>query len=129
MPSIKVRARGVALVPNYAHLFAGRKSFVGWEFDAKLGDPVEILDENGSPKRVHPSGWRKLSSDVELDVSNSEFALEYRKHLANGDLFPADEATASFANEGGFAQKVSGKPVKFDPLFGEDSPKKTKKEG
>lgn len=127
MPTIKVRARGNALVSDFKQLFNGVKKYVGWKHDPTLGVDVEIMNEQGQKQKVRQGGFVRLEEDVELDVSDPEIALEYRKALAQKDLWPADEACAAFANAGGFAEKVGGEAIKFDPHFGEKP--KPKKEG
>lgn len=110
--AIVVRSRGTALVADLRHQDAGTKKFVGWKLDPSLGDEVEVMDDRGVKTKVRQGGFVKLEEDVTLDVSNPEYAVEYARALAHGDLWPADEATAAFATA------RTGKPVKFDPLFG-----------
>lgn len=128
MPTIKVRSRAQRQVSDFKQLFNGVKKFVGWRHDATLGEDVEIIDENGQRRRVRQGGFVQLEEDVELDVSDREIALEYRKALAQGDLWPADQTACDFANDGGFAKAVAGQDVVLDLSFGKE-PKKPKKEG
>lgn len=93
--SLRFRAKGTALVPNYEFEAAGIRAFVGRKFV-----PVE-----GEPGRY---GFAPLAEDVEVP-----YRAEYVKACKEGDLYPADEATA----------KACG--AKFDPLFGGDAEEKS----
>lgn len=81
-----VRARGLALIVNYEALEAGARRFVGRVHDPKLG-------KNG--------GW-----PPDAEPHSVPNRAEYRKAVADGSLWAADEATA----------KACG--VKFDSAFG-----------
>jgi hypothetical protein len=87
MKTLRFRARGTALVTNFAHLEGGKKSFVGRKF-------VEVEPGNW--------GFAPTGEDHELP-----YAAEYVKACADGDLWPADQATADACG------------VKFDSTFGE----------
>lgn len=122
MLTIKVRSvpakgegQAAPMVADFKQLFNGVKRFVGWNHDPKLGDVVEVLNDKGTRDKIRQGGWVRSSEVVELDVSDPEIAREYRLALAQGDLAPADAETAAWANEGGFALKVGGAPVKFTP--------------
>lgn len=83
---LKVLAKGSAMVSHLETLAAGGRRYVGRKHDPSLG-------VNG--------GWVPVDEpELVADVA------EYRKHVAEGDLWPADEATAARCG------------VKFDPHFG-----------
>lgn len=87
MSTLSFRARGTALVQNHARLEAGIKAFVGRKF-------VE----------VSPGVWGFAPTGQAETV---EYAAEYVKACADGDLWPADQATADACG------------VPLDPTFGE----------
>ena len=86
---LRFRARGEALVQNHERLEAGIKSFVGRKF-------VQVDGEQ----------WGFTPTDADDEVA---YRAEYVKACKDGDLYPADEATA----------KACG--VSFDPDFGGES--------
>lgn len=94
--TLRVLARGEAKVPDYAAHAANITSrFIGWEFDASLGE--EYVDPaTGQP--AMSGGHRKKSEPTTLvfEAGDPHFA-EYLKNLMDGDLEPADEATAKLA--------------------------------
>jgi hypothetical protein len=98
--TLSVRQRGTAMVPDYEHQGSIRR-FHGWKHDPKLG--VEFK---------HPETGRQTMSggfanhDETIVVPNT---VEYRRHLRDKDLWPADQATAQEAG------------VPFDPNFGEST--------
>lgn len=71
---LRFRARGTALVPHYEREQAGIRCFVGRKF-------VEV-----QPGQY---GFEPMSEAAEVP-----YRSEYVKHCADGDLEPADEATA-----------------------------------
>lgn len=83
---LRFRARGQALVQNFERLDAGIKSFVGRKFVQPEPDVF---------------GFEPTNADEEV-----AYRAEYVKACKDGDLYPADEATA----------KACG--VSFDPSFG-----------
>jgi hypothetical protein len=84
---LRFRARGNALVQNHERLEARIKSFVGRTY-------VEV--EPGQ------FGFKPTGADEEV-----AYRAEYVKACKDGDLYPADEATAEACG------------VSFDPSFGE----------
>lgn len=89
--TLKLKARGTALIVDHKAMSAGARRFIGRKHDATIG-------RNG--------GWPP--ADKPAEVSNTdEFAADYRRAVKHGDLWAADEATAEACG------------VKFDPLFGE----------
>lgn len=86
MHTLRFRARGSALVTNFERLEAGVKSFIGRRWT-----------------EVEPG--RKGFVPTEADEA-VPYRAEYVKACQDGDLYPADLATA----------KVCG--VSFDPSFG-----------
>ncbi len=96
---LRFRARGTALVQNFEHLEGGKKSFVGRKY-----------------VQVSPDQWGFNPTDADDEVA---YRAEYVRACKEGDLYPADQATASACG------------VSFDPAFGvakaaEKSPKTDK---
>lgn len=89
---LRFRARGSALVQNHERLEAGIKSFIGRKFE-------EVhAAQNGEPAVF---GFVPTNKDEEV-----VFNYEYVKACKDGELWPADEATAAACG------------VPFDPSFG-----------
>jgi hypothetical protein len=89
---LRFRARGSALVQNHERLEAGIKSFIGRKFEE-----VQAA-QNGEPAVF---GFVPIGKDEEV-----AFNYEYVKACRDGDLWPADEATATACG------------VAFDSSFG-----------
>lgn len=87
---LRFRARGEALVQNFERLEARIKSFVGRKY-------VE----------VSPGQWGFTPTGADEEVA---YRAEYVKACKDGDLFPADAATAAACG------------VSFDPHFGAPKP-------
>lgn len=87
MKKLRFRARGESLVQNFERLEAGIKSFLGRKFE-----------------EVEPGVWGFVPTGKEEEVP---YRAEYVKACKDGDLYPADKATADACG------------VAFDPLFGE----------
>jgi hypothetical protein len=83
---LRFRARGTALVQNFERLEAGIKSFLGRKF-------VEVA----------PGQMGFVPTDEDDEVT---YRAEYVKACKDGDLWPADKATADACG------------VKFDSNFG-----------
>ena len=97
---LRVLARGSAMVPDFMR--ASRiahdqpHAFVGREWDGSLGDGVGTS-----------GGWVPLREPTVIEQSAHPAAFnEFLLVLRNGDLWPADEATARMAG------------VRFDHDFG-----------
>lgn len=86
MNTLRFRARGESLVQNFERLEAGIKSFVG----------RKILE-------VEPGRFGFVPTNADEEVLNR---AEYVKACRDGDLYPADQATASMCG------------VAFDSTFG-----------
>ena len=117
------RAKGTALVTDLARLENGCKAFIGWKHDATLGGDAKILDDFGKEKLVRQGGWASLDHVVTVDASDPQHLREYALAMADGDLWPGDEAAAELA------RRMTGKAVKFDPTFGAAPVETTKKKG
>lgn len=89
-----VRARGTALCPDFAAMERGVRRMIGREF-----------------KEVSPGQWGWAPTEADAQV---EQCREIAFAIVDGDLFAADEETASWAT------RVTRKPVEFDPSFGSD---------
>lgn len=83
---LRFRARGEALVQNHERLEAGVKSFVGRKY-----------------LEVSPGQWGFSPTNADDEVA---YRAEYVKACLDGDLYPADRATAEACG------------VVFDPSFG-----------
>jgi len=95
MHKLKVRARGAIMVPH--HEAQGHTcAFVGRRWDASV---------NGWPSTGHVVEVPTLSP---TSPHFPEYHREYMRELAQGTLWPADEATAQAAG------------VPFDPSFGNE---------
>lgn len=82
---LRFRARGEALVQNYEKLDANIKAFIGRKF-------AQVEDR-----------WAFVPTDADEEVPAR---AEYMKACKDGDLWPADAATAAACG------------VRFDPNFG-----------
>ena len=102
LPPLRVLPRGLARVQDYRALVeAGVNRFHGWRFDATLG-PLQEVPGRG---KVRPGGRVKGVDAVVEIPSDDPYRQEYVKHLRDGDLWAADEATAAAAG------------VPFEPHF------------
>jgi hypothetical protein len=73
--TLLVRPVGVALVTNYEAMDAGKRCYIGRE---------KVLDEKGNVVAFAP-----IAGPVEIPMTG-----DYLRHLADGDLEPADAETA-----------------------------------
>lgn len=89
MLKLRFRARGTALVQNFERLEAGIKCFIGRKYT-----------------EVAPGEYAFVPTDSDETVP---YRHEYAKACRDGDLYPADEATAAKCG------------VPFDPTFGADA--------
>lgn len=85
---VRFRARGTALVMNIAAMEARIKRFIGRKYTKVSDDPEQ---------------WGFVPTGEDDEV---EYHGEYLKACKDGDLWPADKATADFCG------------VPFDPTFG-----------
>ena len=95
IPTLSVRARGRALVTHYDALTRGIRCFVGRRLDASTIDPTT------------DSGVSFVPTGVAETVPAT---VEYVRHVQHGDLWAADQATATYCG------------VTFDPTFGVGTP-------
>ena len=95
---LRVMARGVAQVPNYESLDAGRNARVT---HACLAIGPEFKDPETGQMQRHAAFVKHVGKVIEIPDR-----AEYRRHLRDGDLWPADEETACACG------------VEFDPNFG-----------
>lgn len=114
-PKLRVLPRGTArpgqwpsggppMVPHYETQENARvRRFHGWKHNPTLGAEYAEVDDKGKPtgRKVKQGAFVGSSEVIELPMRG-----EYLRHLRDGDLWPADEATASICG------------VKFDPTFG-----------
>lgn len=103
---LRVLPRGTARVQNYGALLgAGVNHFHGWTLDRTIGKPFN--DPDTKQPRRHAVYLKNLGIESVVEISlEDEHLGEYIKHLRDGDLWPADAASAAIAG------------VKFDPSFG-----------
>lgn len=80
--TLKVKAVPGALQPNFEAFEAGVRRFIGWKFDASLGE----VDKKGKPS----GGFVALP-----DGETVPYRAEYVKAVKKGMLTPVDEETAS----------------------------------
>lgn len=100
---LRVRRKGTAMVPDYESHRNVRR-FHGWKYDGGQGDEFKVHPGNLLPGEApvkRQGAWVGHDDVIELPVT-----AEYIRHLRDGDLWPADAATASMVN------------VPFDPSFG-----------
>ena len=107
--TLRVRRKGTAMVPDYeAHTHVRR--FHGWKHDPTLGEEFVVHPGSMLPGET-PGARKRHGAWVGHDeVREVPMSAEYLRHLRDGDLWPADQATAQAAG------------VPFDPTFGEPSP-------
>lgn len=79
---LKVRSSAKAMVTNFEALAAKSRRYVGRYFDASLG---AINPETQKPQ----GGWPLKDEPEEIP-----FRAEYLQAVREGDLIPADKATA-----------------------------------
>lgn len=84
MTKLSVLATASAMVPDYRAQAGGRKAFVGWTYDATLGDGVNTS-----------GGFVRSDAAVEVVAHSVDILNQYKKHVLDGDLIAADEATAA----------------------------------
>jgi len=107
MDDVKLRfyARGTALVSNIDAMEQGTRRFVGRKFEAVKDQPGRFaFVPTGEPEEV-------------------PYRHEYARACADGDLWPADQATADAVS------KAMSCDVKFDAKFGGELPPKAKSAG
>jgi hypothetical protein len=107
---LRVLSREGAMVPDFDRHMHGRKAFIGWRHDPTLGR--KFLDLTVSPPvERQQGGWVQVSEVVEivreasLDpsdydrlapgtvIASNDAWTCYRRAVAEGDLFAADQAT------------------------------------
>jgi hypothetical protein len=105
--TLRVLARGVAKVPDYAAHAAGATTrFIGWQHDPSGGHEYSVVE--GGVSETRKSGHHEAKDEptvLTFALSDGLFG-EYLRCLRDGDLWPADAATAALAG------------VPFDPTFG-----------
>jgi len=110
---LRVLPRGTALVQDYRALMETRTNrFHGWRWDGKLGP--EFVDPVDGMKKNHGGRVKKIDEVVEI-AADDPHRQEYLRHLRDGDLWAADEATAAAAG------------VSFEPHFLDEHPKLAEK--
>lgn len=97
MTTLKFLSRGTAMVFDLDSHEAGVRRFVGRKHDKTIGH--EGRDENGN--KTMSGGWPSTHAPQTVPARG-----EYLLSCQGGDLWAADEATASYCS------------VKFDPSFG-----------
>jgi hypothetical protein len=102
-PPLRVLHRGTAMVSNYRALVEAKtRRYHGLVFDSTVGG--DFLDADGKPTGQKHGGFRKLADEVVTIPADDPYRAEYIKHLKDGDLWAADQATADAA----------GVPFEFD---------------
>lgn len=121
MDTLRVLSRGHSLVLDLVFAqqtnrrrYIGRTAVQSMKLaDLPKGEPRheahnQFLTPGDAPMPHY--AFPKHDSVVEIPAPPHEFGKEYLDELRAGNLWPADEATAKFAD------------VKFDPQFGGDHP-------
>lgn len=103
--TLLVRRKGTAMVPDYEALPRVRR-FHGWKHDKEAGDDFTVW---GTTEVRRQGAW--VGHDESVAVPST---TEYIRAIRDGDLWPADQATAQRAG------------VPFDPTFGGSGPAETK---
>jgi hypothetical protein len=109
---LRVLPRGTGMVPDYESQMVRR--FHGWRHDPTLGHDVPIT--KGMQPARDGSVTQKSGAFVKLEATRPEHVIElpvtteYLRHLREGSLWPADEATAQEAQ------------CPYDPAFGGEHP-------
>jgi hypothetical protein len=103
---LRVLPRGTARVPDYAALTGTRTNrFHGWVADKTIG--AKFIDADSKAEMRHLVHVKKLGLEHVIEIRmNDPHIGEYIRHLRDGDLWPADQETATRVG------------VKFDPTFG-----------
>ena len=112
---LRVLHRGLAMVPDYRALMdTGTRRHHGLRFDPTLG-PEDTFDHpvTGERYRGNHGGFVKLVDEAVTIAPNDPHYTEYVRHLRDGDLWAADQATADAAG------------VAFEPEFGDEHPETT----
>lgn len=105
-PPLRVLPRGTALVQDYRSLIeTGTNRFHGWKWDGTLGPEFEYKDAKGETRKTRHGGRVKHVDQVVVILPDDPHRAEYLRHLRDGDLWAADEATAQAAG------------VPFEPEF------------
>lgn len=109
---LRVLHRGLAMVPDYRALMdTGTRRHHGLQFDSTLGPEDDFLHpKTGEKVRAHHGGWVKVVDEPSVIDAEDPHYMEYVRHLKDGDLWAADQATADAAG------------VLFEPDFGDEHP-------
>jgi len=107
VPPLHVLPRGTAMVPDYEAQDTGTRRFLGWKFDREQGP--EFKDATSKKTMRHGGFVRQTGVAVTIQPTN-KYRGEYLKHLRDGDLWPADLATAMAAH------------CAWEPSFGGEHP-------
>jgi hypothetical protein len=130
---LRVLPRGLALVQDYRALIEAQTNrFIGWKWDGSLGP--EFVDSTG--RKTNHGGRVKQVDEVVTIAADDPHRSEYMRHLRDGDLWPADEATARaagiafevhFMGEHPGVAAAASKPVtsSYDKTYAEPSPIET----
>lgn len=103
---LRVLARGTAMVFDLERHEAGVRRFIGRKHDRTLGAVFVERDHTGVDNQHRQGGWPASHHPREPD--EVPYRAEYLFAIRDGDLWPADKATADICG------------VPFDPTFGGD---------
>jgi hypothetical protein len=118
-PALRVLHRGTAMVPDYRALMdTNTRRHVGLRFDPTLGPEDDFLHPRPDGRgydtvRGHHGGFVKMIDEPVTIPADDPHYGEYIRHLKDGDLWAADQETASAAG------------VAFEPDFEGEHPQST----
>ena len=83
------------MVPDYRAMEeTGTRRFLGRRFDPTLGPEFVSTMEHNFGQTIRHGGFVKLVDEPATIAADDPHYQEYVKHLRDGDLWPADLATA-----------------------------------
>jgi hypothetical protein len=105
---LRVLPRGTAKVQDYGALLGNRVNrFHGWQPNVDIGALFVDPDDKQQKRNLVHVKRVGVEHAIEISMSNPHVG-EYIRHLRDGDLWPADQATATAIG------------LKFDPDFGDE---------
>lgn len=87
---LRVKANGQGMVPD---IDSARRQYIGWMLDRTQGEKYEDIEIIDGRKEIVP---RQQAVFVTSGVVEVPSYAEYVRSVKDGDLLPADQATADF---------------------------------